>query len=69
MGGGSFVAPEQVGPYPLIGIDEAVERLRENYLGSGGSVGEGFQLRSLRRLRKLLQIPLLRWRQTTLSQG
>ena len=38
--GGSFVAPEQVGPYPLIGIDEAVERLRENYLGSGGSVGE-----------------------------
>ena len=38
--GGSFVAPEQVGPYPLIGIDEAVERLRENYLGAGGSVGE-----------------------------
>lgn len=37
--GGSFVAPERVGPYPLIGIDEAVERLRENYLGSGGSVG------------------------------
>jgi hypothetical protein len=35
--GGSFVSPEQVGPYPLIDVETALERLRSNYLGSGGS--------------------------------
>lgn len=37
--GGSFVSPEQVGPYPLIDVETALERLRSNYLGSGGSYG------------------------------
>ncbi|MGA1436082.1 MAG: hypothetical protein ACO35F_01245, partial [Ilumatobacteraceae bacterium] len=37
--GGSFVSPEKVGPYPLIDVETALERLRSNYLGSGGSWG------------------------------
>lgn len=42
--GGSFVSPEQVGPYPLIDVDSALERLRSNYLGSGGSYGGDFAI-------------------------
>ena len=42
--GGSFVNPEQVGPYPLIDVDSALERLRSNYLGSGGSYGGDFAI-------------------------
>ena len=42
--GGSFVSPEQVGPYPLIDVETALERLRSNYLGSGGSYGGDFAI-------------------------
>ncbi len=42
--GGSFVSPEQVGPYPLIDVETALQRLRSNYLGSGGSYGGDFAI-------------------------
>ncbi len=34
--GGVLAQPVEVGPYPLIGVDEAVERLRSGYGGWGG---------------------------------